>query len=376
MKKKDTISIVHITLIIMTAIGLNNHVTIIPHVLSAAKRDSWISLLIALVIILLWGSLLIYIHKGTGQQNIFEWIEQHIGKLPKWVLSVFISLVFVLLAAITLREMVSWTKVSYLMVTPSVFQIVLFVLLCFFLALTSIQTMAIVNFFLLSAIIVFGFFVGIANFQFKDFSLLKPVLEHGFKPVFSGLIYPLSGMVELIALLFIQQKLHDKVTYKDFFINSIIITWLTVGPLIGAIIEFGPNEAARQRFPAFEEWSLVTIGRYIEHVDFLAIYQWTSGAFIRMSFLLFIALEVFQLKNKRKRLIVLSIFSVIIIILNLIPLSDLTLYHLQSTIFMPLTFWFFLTVSLLLSLFVFIGNRKKRRKSDVQKNEKTSLHSE
>ena len=47
-----------------------------------------------------------------------------------------------------------------------------------------------------------------------------------------------------------------------------ILVGLTLGPLIGAITEFGPNEATKQRYPAYEEWGLVTIGRYIEHLDF------------------------------------------------------------------------------------------------------------
>ncbi|MFR9721672.1 hypothetical protein ACL00X_20305, partial [Aeromonas diversa] len=74
---------------------------------------------------------------------------------------------------------------------------------------------------------------------------------------------------------------------------------LTLGPTIGAIAEFGPFVAAKQRYPAFEEWRLVSIGRYIEHLDFLSVYQWFVGAFIRLSLLCFLTPDVLQISNKK-----------------------------------------------------------------------------
>ncbi len=327
MKKYDAISIVQVSLLIMTAIGLKNHVTVIPHLLAASKRNAWISVILALVIIILWSTLLVYIHKATQPNNIFDWIEKQIGPKTKWILSIPTSIVFVFLAALSIKELVAWTKVTYLPLTPSFFTISLFVLLCVFLVATSLQTMATVNTFVLAIVIVFGFFVAFANIQFKDYSLLLPILEHGFNPIFKGMIYPMSGFIEVISLLFLQQKIYDKLTFKAMAINLIILFWLTAGPLIGAIIKFGPIEAARLRFPAYEEWGLVTIGRFIEHVDFLVIYQWITGAFIRVAFLIFLSIEVLAIKDKRKRIGILIFYSLVVVTLNLIPISDITTHR-------------------------------------------------
>ena len=377
MKKNGKISTVQLSLIIMTAVGLKNHVTILPHLLPASERDGWITVLISFFLILGWCVILYYIHKATAQESIFKWVEMNVGKIPGKIFSISLSFLFVTLAAISLKEMVVWTKVSYLPVTPPIFEIILFTGLCFFLANTNIQTIAIVNTFVLTAVIVFGFFVAFTNIQFKDYSLLRPVLEHGWKPVFSGLIYPLSGLIEMIVLLFMQQKIHGPLKYKVFFFNALILTLLILGPLIGSITEFGPKEAARQKYPAFEQWGLVTLGRFIEHVDFLSIYQWLTGAFVRVSFLLFLALEVLSIKKKRNKTILLIMFSLVLIISNSFRISDITLYSIIKTFIMPGTFYYFFTVSILLSLFIFFKNRRKRRTtSDVQQKEKTSIHSD
>lgn len=65
MNNQPKVSLLQISLLIITAIGLKNHVTVIPHLLGAAKRDSWVSVGISLAIILCWCFLLSYIHRKT-----------------------------------------------------------------------------------------------------------------------------------------------------------------------------------------------------------------------------------------------------------------------------------------------------------------------
>lgn len=375
MNNQPKVSLLQISLLIITAIGLKNHVTVIPHLLGATKRDSWLSVGIALGFILCWCFLLSYIHRKTINQNIFQFVEQHTGKVFGRTFSIMVSLVFVLLAAVTLKEFISWTKVSYLPITPIFFSVILFTILCFLLSITNIQTIVILNTFVLTAVVVFGFFVAFANIQYKDHTLLKPILEHGFKPVLSGTIYPLSGLIEIIALLFIQQKVHGKMTIKLFLINSVILAGLIIGPLIGSLTEFGPYEAARQKYPAFEQWGLVSLGRFIEHLDFLSIYQWITGAFIRISFFLFLSAEAFTFKSNKKKIILLAGFSLFLIITNLIPMSDITFYSFIRSFLMPFTFWFFLAISLILGIIAALANKKSRRSQYVQENKKETYNS-
>ena len=70
--KNGKVSTVQLSLIVMTAVGLKNHVTILPHLLPSAKRDGWISVLLAFGLIMIWCLLLFNIHKATGQTNILK----------------------------------------------------------------------------------------------------------------------------------------------------------------------------------------------------------------------------------------------------------------------------------------------------------------
>lgn len=361
MKNSESITVFQLTLLGMTAVGFNNHVIVIPPLIQAAGRDSWMSVLISFGFILIWSFLFVYIHKKTRQQHLFLWLQQHIGKFFSIVIVISICLYVVILAASTLRETIIWANIVFLPATPVWILAFLFILLCVLTAASGLRTLSIINVFLLFFIIILGFFVATANLQFKDYSLILPLLEKGYSPVFKASIYAASGMIELVMFLFLQQKIDAPIRYRHFLVNALLLTGLTLGPLLGAIAEFGPVEASRQRYPAYEEWGLVQLGQFVEHVDYLSIYQWMSGAFIRVSLLLFILLEILNLKDKRKVWwILLPVFAVLMG-LTLFPVSDMQSYKFLKSILLPSLLVFVIGLSVLLGGIVIMTRNKGGR---------------
>ncbi|WKB34747.1 hypothetical protein QS257_12515 [Terrilactibacillus sp. S3-3] len=58
------ISIVQMTILIVTGIGLKVHVTLIPALIQSAGRDVWLSVIFMYVLVSIWGFLLVYIYNG------------------------------------------------------------------------------------------------------------------------------------------------------------------------------------------------------------------------------------------------------------------------------------------------------------------------
>ncbi|MDI7741846.1 hypothetical protein QMK38_07510 [Lysinibacillus fusiformis] len=50
MHKISQIGILHVIFLVMTFIGLKNHVTILPPILEHVKRDGWMSVIIAAIL--------------------------------------------------------------------------------------------------------------------------------------------------------------------------------------------------------------------------------------------------------------------------------------------------------------------------------------
>lgn len=327
-----------LTMIFMLAIGLNNHVIIIPLLLRAAGRDAWFAVCLSIVFVLIGMMVVQYIVYAAEQQHIGLWLRGHIGAITSNILLVFMSLTLFFNATLTIRDTVTWAKI-YLPTTPTLALVIPLVGLCFYSAYLGIGSIAITSGILLPLVVIFGFFVGISNLPHKDIALLFPLLEHGWNPVVKGAFYSAAGFSELYAVLCIQHYVKTEIRYWMLAVNILILAWLTLGPLYGAITEFGPTEATSLRYPPYEEWRLVTFGHFFEHVDFLALYQWISGALTRISLMMFLIVELFRLQQGKKRTWSLIILFVLSFGFSVLPISSMQFTSILENILVPGTLY-------------------------------------
>ncbi len=373
MKSVGSISILHVIFLSMTVIGLKNHVTIIPPLLDAAKRDGCLSVLFSGGIIFFWLFLLVYIQKKSKQEPIRDWLTEKVGKVASSTVIYTVAIFLLIIAAFTMVETLQWVNTTFLPQTPVLILLFVYTILCILLVTTSLQTIVIVNVFVLFGVVILGFFVAFTNIQVKDYSLLRPFFEHGFQPILHGMIFPASGFIELLLLLFLQHQFKEQLRWYHFTIILAILIGLTLGPLIGAITEFGPSEAAKQRYPAYEEWGLVTIGRYIEHLDFFSIYQWLTGTFIRVSFLLYIVVDLLKMTGDPKRIWQMIAPPFFIICLPLIMLNESLFLKVKGHYILSATFIFLLALSIFFIVVAYLSDKSpkkgKTEKQDMKSGE-------
>ncbi|MHC8515544.1 endospore germination permease [Sporosarcina sp. ITBMC105] len=360
MNKVGTVSILHVIFLSMTVVGLKNHVTILPPLLSVGGRDGWMSVIAAAVLVFPWLYLLMYIHKTTNQEPLMDYLETHIGKKTTLIIRYVVAIYLLLIAAFTLAETLQWITGTFLPESPMLLMLFIYTGLCVFFASSNLQTIVMVNVLVLFWVVVLGFFVAFTNIQVKEYELLLPMLEHGVKPVATALVYPASGFVELLMLLFLQHRFKSKIRWYHYGIMLFILMGLTVGPLIGAITEFGPDEAAKQRYPAYEEWGLVAIGRFIEHLDFLSIYQWLTGAFVRVGFILYIVTDLLKMTGDKVRIWRVIAPPFFFFCASLFLINDHVFLTIKGKVLLTSTFLFFLLLSLLLALLVRISSASKK----------------
>jgi spore germination protein (amino acid permease) len=326
--------------IVLLAVGLMNHVMVIPPLLQEAKRDAWLSALIVIVPCIVWVTALYYIMRRTERQPILLWLKRHGGRAVYWAARLFFIVYLCGIIGMTLRETSMWTHSSYLPKTPTIAVAASLMLLCCLAALAGLRAIAICAGVLLPFVIVFGEFVMSANLPEKKYSLLLPMLENGFAPVLKGSIFVGGGIAELVVLLLLHHHVRGKLRLRSLYVLTILLTVLVLGPVTGAIAEFGPLEAAVQRYPSFEEWRLVTIGRYIRHLDFFSIYQWLSGAFVRISAALYVLLHLLvPSPTRRGKLVMLSLLFAGFVVLAELPYSDMQYVAFLKSYYLPYSLW-------------------------------------
>lgn len=351
MPTSKKISVIDTYFILLLALGITNHVILIPLLLQTAGRDAWLGIILTTVIQLAWVFILYIIMKRTNQQPIISWFQERCGPVLGWIFLVVATCYFFLMAMVMLRETTTWIKVTYLPQTPKTFVTIIIVLLCVYVAFNGIRSIAIISGILLPIVWVLGHFVAITNLQYKDYSLLTPLFVEGYKPMFRSMVVAGGGFMEMIVLVFIQHHIKRKISYLALGILAVMLAGLTLGPLMGAIANFGPVVAMQSRYPAYDQWMLVTITKYITHVDFLALYQWMSGSLIRISLFLFLITDSIRFKKPENKAWFLLLLGAVLALMSLTPEIDkqIGLYVMGRYSLVSLIFLLALTLVIVIS---------------------------
>ncbi|WP_164545683.1 GerAB/ArcD/ProY family transporter [Paenibacillus albus] len=312
-----------IFMMLTLSVGLSSHVLVLPSVLEVSGRDSWMCGIIAFAIVLPWT--LIFVTgtmKRTKQINLGEWLRTRATPFGAWLIIVPTILVLLHSSFQTFVETIAWTSATYLPDTSLLVVMISLLTLIGCAAYSGLRAIAYMSCLLLPAVVILGDFVMSANMPNKNYALLLPMLENGMGPPMHGSLYAISCMMELSAILFIQHHLRGRIKHWQMIIQLAFIMILMLGPTVGALTQFGPAEADKLLFPAFAQWRLVSIGKYIEHVDFFAIYQWLSGAFVRISLGIVITIELIQLRKPIPKVIFITVISSIYMILAFLLLAS------------------------------------------------------
>lgn len=210
----------------------------------------------------------------------------------------------------------------------------------------------------LPLVVMLGFFIMSVNTTQKDIEYLFPLFLNGYVPFLKGIFYSLSGLTEIFVIILIQHHLTQKIKFKDIFLLGFVLIGLTVGPLSAAIMEFGPVEARNFAFPAYEEWKLLKIGEFISRLDFLAMFQWVSGAFFRIGLFMYI---ISQYLNKRKNKFFLPVLYLMIYGTTFLKLDTYDINRFLYIYFLPFCLILVVSFTSVLTIFVFLSKRKENK---------------
>ncbi|SFL22683.1 spore germination protein (amino acid permease) [Paenibacillus sp. 1_12] len=346
-------------MILMLMNGLMNHVVVNPMLLEASGRDAWISVLLAGVLFLPWCALLVIFMKKSGQKKLQPWLASKTNSIISWMLVIPICVQLYLIGGTTVLHTATWTIINNLPNTPKFALVLALCLVSLYYAISGIRMIAISAGILLPMVIALGYFVSFANMPKKDFTLLRPVLEYGWQPVIHGMLYAGGGFIELVMIIAIQHRLKSSVRPWQLMILAVVMVYITVGPVIGGITEFGHKEATKQMESPYEQWRLVKLGNNIEHVDFLSEFQWLAGAVIRISFSQLLIGELLPIQRLKKRSLFMLCITVSYIVLTMLPLESYSVYVWMYQYYMPITFIMGLFISLVCLTIAIISRKSK-----------------
>ncbi|NBD24788.1 GerAB/ArcD/ProY family transporter [Paenibacillus glycinis] len=314
-----------LSMLLITFIGVSNHVILIPILLDTATRDAWVSVLAAIVPSMLIGLLYAYIYKHLPS-SLSTWAKEKTNTTFWFLFTLLFTVYFFIQASISLRDTIVWSNTSYLTYTPPWVVGLCLTGICYFTARKGLAAIAITNGILLPWIVLFGFYVMAVNFKYKDYGYLFPVFKQSALTITHGAWYTTAGIAEIFLVFFLKDEVNGKLSRRNMMLVVLMLIELTIGPLTGIIAMFGPFEAEKLRYPAYEQWRMASIGSMLSQTDFLSIYQWLAGAFIRISLAIYI-LHTLWVKKWRHPEILLLLISFSLYFVNLFKLSDVKFHE-------------------------------------------------
>lgn len=349
---------------LILSVGLVNHVIILPILLGTAGRDAWISVLLAGGLMLILLLPLAAVLRDLGLQPFAAWLKEKGGAFSRLLILTVVVGYLLLEAIITTVDLLTWTNSTYLPETPPLVTATVFVLLCVAAVLVGMQAIVYMSCIALPVVTALGIFVASGNSDRKDYSQLLPLMENGFGPVLRGALVSCSGLTEMILFILLQMYANKPFRRIHLYATGLFVIVLSVGPTVAAICEFGVFESSSMRFPAFSQWRILSVGRYIEHLDFFAIYQWISGALIRISLALSLLLELSGIQKRKGKLIVLIFIGIAMIGLTVYPFGDNNQYIFYKAI---RPFVFAVQIGLLFYVWV-LALRKRGGRGELNEN--------
>jgi len=354
--------------IILLSTGLLSHVIVLPILLGVAGRDAWISFIIAAPIFIAWFIFYTKLSKKLNNVPFYEWSRQHWGLIPSWVVKICIVIILFFNGMYTLLDTAMWTVTTYLQETPFFVITLCTLLICIALSISGLQSIGIVASILFPMVASLGYFVKFSNIKHKDYSLLLPIFEHGYYPTYAGVIVILSSLMDIWIIIFFSHRLKKKNSPIQNIIFCIFLLSLVIGPLTGSISEFGIVEASKQRDPAFEQWKILSVGQFLQHVDFLSIYQWLSGSIIRISISLYLIVDLFNLKKQKHKNIFYVAVAACIMFILLLPWREEFGFHILQHYYFPALLIFVLVFTLLIWITISLTKNKE------ESNDGTTSH--
>ncbi|TES51216.1 hypothetical protein E2L03_04650 [Shouchella lehensis] len=352
--------------VILLSSGLMNHVIMMPILLQFGEKDSWVGVLFSAIFLLIWVPVIVFINKRTKQEHIVDFVSARSSSVYALLFRSWLFLYLTVFSYATLYSTISWTTSTYLLLTPNPVLALPYLLLCGIAAFYGIRTIAFTAGILLPIVVSFGFLVGIGNIKEKDYTLLLPVFENGYWEMLASAFLATCGFAELIFILFIQHHARTKLKKSHLYIVAFLLFGLALGPLVGAITIFGIEEAQRMKYPAFSQWRILELGKYLTRLDFFSIFQWLAGAFTRQAIGLYVAADLLGKSSPKARFITIMTLCLLLWLALFIPLDEPIFSVYLSRFYMPfsLLFTFLTLLWLWLVSFKKVKKPKKRRNPD------------
>jgi spore germination protein KB len=262
--------------------------SVIVVIAGEAKKDAWISVLLATFIgILLMYFYLTIVRKGDNQ-NLFQIIQFCFGKYIGNIIILGYIVYFFYIASRVLRDFGELMVSTIFTNTPIEFLSLTMMLLIAYILTLGVEVLGRTSEIFIPYIVLFIIFVGVGVVMSgeMEFTNILPVFENGYKPILNAIFptlitFPFGELVAFMLIIPLVTKVKSAklVSLVSVFLSGLLLVYATLIQ-IGTL---GENVRSRSNFPLLSAAREISLLNFIERVDLLVVFIVMFGIIVKVS---------------------------------------------------------------------------------------------
>ncbi|MBW7453532.1 endospore germination permease [Paenibacillus sepulcri] len=305
MREHGKISIQQITiLVIFTTIG--DSILFLPSMMTtAAKQDSWLSVLLGIPIglFILW--LMLRLSRMEARSTLFQMNQKLLGQFFGGILSVLFLMFFLVLTSGMLREISDFITTIILPQTPLyVIHFMMIIVMLFGIKL-GLEPLARASEIFFPWFLLFFFSLVLLLLPQIQLTNMLPILGSGIGPVLHGMLYsvafPFSELlVFLVIIPYVNEGTHLQ---RDLLLGSLFGGMIIFILVLLSTLVLGPTMTSFHIYPSYSLAKKISIGHFLERLEAMLAIIWIFSIFFKTVLYYYATVlgtaQLFRLKDYR-----------------------------------------------------------------------------
>lgn len=234
-----------------------------------ANQDSWISLLLATVMVMPIILMYARIVKLNPEKSLFDIIERLFGKIIGKIFIILMTWYAIHLGSLVICNFTKFMKLSALNNTPEIMTTLILLFATIYIVRSPISSFGKWCNIVLTTIILtvtMTIIIGVPNMHFNH---ITPIMSHSFNDILSGAIKNFSfPFAETVIFLFLGCYIRKKDNpYKIYFLSLFLGSFIILVVFLRNIAILGSNVLVTSYFPSYLAVRLIQIGDFFSRIE-------------------------------------------------------------------------------------------------------------
>ncbi len=317
-----------------------------------SEQDSWLSMIIAIVISLIIGIMYSRIIKLNPNKDLFGIVEYLFGKIIGKIITVLIIWYAIHLGAMVVCNFTKYIETTILLKTPDIVVSLILILVTVYIAKSSITTFGKWGIAILPIIIIAMFFTIIIAIKDINVDHLMPFFNHDFKAIFNDSIkmttFPFAETFLFLCLASFFKKQDSP--YKIYTWGIILGGTVLLVVFLRNVTVLGKELLSKTYFPSYVSARIIQLGSFFTNIEGVITINFILAGITKISVCLIAAAkgmsQLFNTNNYKKLVVPLGLFLLALCSILYKSVFEMfnffnvyTIYAIPFQIIIPLIIW-------------------------------------